>query len=198
MSLPPNHGLRWVELSRSSLRDALSRAAEKTASIDARVDGYGFGVELVKDIATPLGLSLDGESRDWVVDALESGTQKLRAQVVNVKRIPTGESVSYGGHFTTTRDTTLALVSIGFADGVPRLDPVGGEVELGGATLPIAGRIAMDQLIVDVTGAEVSVGDVATIWGGAISITQWSAWSARPADEIACQLAPRVTRVVVD
>ena len=198
MSLPPNHGLRWVELSRSSLRDALSRAAKTTPAIDARVDGYGFGRELVEDIAAPLGLSLDGDSRAWVIDALESGTQKLRAHVVNVKEIPTGESVSYGGHFTTTRNTTLALVSIGFADGVPRLDPVGGEVELGGATLPIAGRIAMDQLIVDVTGTDVSVGDVATIWGGAISIAKWSAWSARPADEIACQLAPRVTRVVVD
>ena len=198
MSLPPNHGLRWVELSRVALTEALTRAAEHSTSIDTRVDGYGFGIDLVGEIATPLGLSLDGESRDWVTDALARGAQRLRAQVVNVKSVPAGEEVSYGGHFRTSRDTTLALISIGFADGVPRLNPVGGRVELGGTTLPIAGRIAMDQLIVDATGVDVAVGDVSTIWGGAISVEQWSQWSSRPASEIASLLAPRVTRVVVE
>jgi alanine racemase len=198
MSPPPNHGLRWVELSRAALTEALLRAAHVSSSVDARVDGYGFGIDLVREVAEPLGLSLTGESRDWVSDALARGGQRLRAQVVNVKNVPAGEEVSYGGHFRTHRDTTLALISIGFADGVPRLNPVGGEVELAGTTLPIAGRIAMDQLIVDATDVDVTVGDVATIWGGAVSVEQWSEWSSRPAVEIASLLAPRVARVVVE
>ena len=198
MSLPPNHGLRWVELSRAALTEALTRAAATASSIDARVDGYGFGIELVREIAKPLGLSLDGESQEWATDALNSGGQRLCAQVINVKQVPAGEEVSYGGHFRTQRDTTLALITIGFADGVPRLDPVGGNVELGGTILPIAGRIAMDQLIVDATEGDVSVGDVATIWGGAVSVERWSEWSSRPAIEIASLLAPRVARVVVE
>jgi hypothetical protein len=198
MSLPPNHGLRWVELSRAALTEALTRAAATASSIDARVDGYGFGIDLVREIAKPLGLSLDGESQEWATDALNSGGQRVCAQVINVKQVPAGEEVSYGGHFRTQRDTTLALISIGFADGVPRLDPVGGNVELGGTILPIAGRIAMDQLIVDATESDVSVGDVATIWGGAVSVEQWSEWSSRPTIEITSLLAPRVARVVVE
>jgi alanine racemase len=134
----------------------------------------------------------------WVEVARTSGQQRLHALVVNVKNVPAGEDVSYGGHFRTERPSTLALVAIGFADGVPRLDPVGGEVEIAGERCAIAGRIAMDQLIVDVTGLPVSVGDVATVWGGAVSIEEWSEWSGRSVEEISRTLAPRVTTVVVE
>ena len=134
----------------------------------------------------------------WVEVARTSGQQRLHALVVNVKNVPAGEDVSYGGHFRTERPSTLALVAIGFADGVPRLDPVGGEVEIAGERCAIAGRIAMDQLIVDVTGLPVSVGEVATVWGGAVSIEEWSEWSGRSVEEISRTLAPRVTTVVVE
>lgn len=144
MNPPPNHGLRWVEVSRAS------------------------------------------------------GQQRLHALIINVKNVPAGEEVSYGGHFRTQHPSTLALVAIGFADGVPRLDPVGGEVEIAGKRCAIAGRIAMDQLIVDVTGLSVSVGDVATVWGGAVSLDEWAEWSGRSVEEISRTLAPRVTTVVVE
>jgi len=134
----------------------------------------------------------------WVEVARTSGQQRLHALVVNVKKVPSGEDVSYGGYFRTERPSTLALVAIGFADGVPRLDPVGGEVEIAGERCAIAGRIAMDQLIVDVTGLPVSVGEVATVWGGAVSIEEWSEWSGRSVEEISRTLAPRVTTVVVE
>jgi len=134
----------------------------------------------------------------WVEVARTSGQQRLHALVVNVKNVPAGEDVSYGGHFRTERPSTLALVAIGFADGVPRLDPVGGEVEIAGKRCAIAGRIAMDQLIVDVTGLSVSVGDVATVWGGAVTLDEWAEWSGRSVEEISRTLAPRVTTVVVE
>jgi len=75
---------------------------------------------------------------------------------------------------------------------------VGGEVEIAGKRCAIAGRIAMDQLIVDVTGLSVSVGDVATVWGGAVTLDEWAEWSGRSVEEISRTLAPRVTTVVVE
>jgi alanine racemase len=189
----PNHSLRWVEISRSDVAAAL----HGSRSLDIRADAYGFGAELVSRIALESGVSVEGDEDDWVDRAHASQAQRLCALVINVKDIPAGEEVSYGGHFRTERPTTLALVAAGFADGVPRLDPTGGMVEIAGKRCPIAGRIAMDQLIVDVTGLSVSVGDVATIWGGAVSIDEWSQWSGRGVREIGSTLAPRVTRVEV-
>jgi alanine racemase len=189
----PNHSLRWVEISRSGVAAAL----DGSSSLDIRSDAYGFGGQLVSRVALEAGLSVDGTDRDWADRAHASQAQRLCALVINVKHIPAGEEVSYGGHFRTERPTTLALVAAGFADGVPRLDPTGGMVEIAGERCPIAGRIAMDQLIVDVTGLSVSVGDVATIWGGAVSIDEWSQWSGRGVREIGSSLAPRVTRVEV-
>jgi len=190
----PNHSLRWVEISRSGIAAALGGSS----AVDIQSDAYGFGTELVSRIALEAGQSVDGTEPDWVNRAHAANAQRLCALVINVKEIPAGEEVSYGGHFRTERPTTLALVAAGFADGVPRLDPTGGVVEIAGERCPIAGRIAMDQLIVDVTGLTVSVGDVATIWGGAISIDEWSQWSGRGVHDIGSTLAPRVNRVEVE
>jgi alanine racemase len=85
----------------------------------------------------------------------------FRSQVVLTKRIEAGESVSYGHTWTAARDTTLALVPVGYADGVPRTLSGRMDVWLDGKRRPIAGRVCMDQLVVDcgddepATGAEV-------------------------------------------
>ena len=75
----------------------------------------------------------------------------LRGRVALVKRVPAGEGVSYGHEWTTSRDTTLALVPIGYADGVPRRLGRDGRMRvlLGGALRPVVGRVCMDQVVVD-------------------------------------------------
>lgn len=194
----PNNALRWVDISIPALRTALIEASATDQSIDIHGDAYGFGVDLVEELAKDCGLGVEGTSTSWVERAHALHAQVLRARVINVKTVPAGEQVSYGGYFETTAPTTLALVSVGFADGVPRLDPVGGEIELSGQRVAIAGRIAMDQLIVDATGLEVSVGDVATVWGGAVSMGEWAGWSGRSVQEIGSTLASRVVKRVVE
>ena len=189
---PPSKGLRWVDISLPALRAALDEAAEQSGALDLRADAFGFGENLVSAVAREKGLDTHDGSPVWVERAHAHGAQQLRAKVVHVKKVPAGESVSYGGHFTTREPTTLALISVGFADGVPRLDPVGGEIELAGVRVPIAGRIAMDQMIVDATGLDVSPGDVATIWGGLVSLHEWAQWSGRSVWEIGSTLAERV------
>ncbi len=83
----------------------------------------------------------------------------LRAPVAAVRRVPAGHGVSYGYDYRTQADTTLALVPLGYGDGVPRQASGGGAVRIAGATFPVAGRIAMDQFVVDVGDHPVAVGD---------------------------------------
>ena len=91
----------------------------------------------------------------------------LRARVVALRELPAGERAGYGLAFQCRRDTRLAVVSIGYADGLFRsLSQNGGEVLIRGRRCPMAGRMCMDQLLVDVTDLpEVQTGDVATLIG---------------------------------
>jgi alanine racemase len=97
----------------------------------------------------------------------------FRTRVALVKRVPAGEGVSYGHEWTTPRATTLALLPVGYADGVPRRlgsrpSGVGGmRVLVAGRSLPVVGRICMDQIVVDCgpDGGGVSVGAEAVLFG---------------------------------
>lgn len=206
-----NQPLRWVSYPASALADALSGPPGDTP-LDLRHDAYGFGVHRVAPLARDVGWNSalfspeqshaalqDASTGDdsWVMRAHERGAQVLSAQIVHVKQVPAGEDVSYGGYYRTQTETTLALAAIGFADGVPRLDPVGGWVEWSGHRLPIAGRIAMDQLIVDAGSHTPAIGDSVTIWGGAVTLAEWAQWSTRPVGLLGAGLGERV-RVIED
>lgn len=91
----------------------------------------------------------------------------LRARVALVKRVPAGEGVSYGHTWTTPRETTLALLPVGYADGVPRHLGAHGRMRvlLGGEPRPVVGRVCMDQVVVDCGDAPVHAGDEAVFFG---------------------------------
>ena len=89
----------------------------------------------------------------------------VRARVLITKRVPAGQGVSYGHTYTTPRASTLALIPLGYADGVPRAASGKGPIRLGGRTRPIAGRVCMDQVVLDCGDDPVSAGDVATLFG---------------------------------
>ena len=88
-----------------------------------------------------------------------------RARVALTKRVPAGQGVSYGHTHVTERETTLALVPLGYADGVPRAASNAGPVQLGGKRRTVAGRVCMDQIVVEVGDDPVAAGDVATLFG---------------------------------
>jgi len=107
----------------------------------------------------------------------------LRARVVMVKRVPAGEGVSYGHEWSTPVATTLALVPLGYADGVPRRLNYRGRMRvwLAGRSRPVVGRVCMDQVVVDCGphGAdEVQEGDVAVLFGsgddGSPTAQEWA------------------------
>jgi alanine racemase len=89
----------------------------------------------------------------------------VRARVLLTKRVPAGQGVSYGHTYHTAAETTLALVPMGYADGVPRAASNAGPVWLAGARRTIAGRVCMDQFVLDCGDDPVQAGDVAVLIG---------------------------------
>ena len=122
---------------------------------------------------------------------------ELSAAIVSVKRVPAGSGVSYGYTYRTTAATTLVLVPLGYADGIPRQASNRAPVSINGTSYPIAGRVAMDQFVVDVGDAIVAEGDRAVLFGdparGIPSADDW----ARSCDtinyEIVTRLAGRIS-----
>lgn len=122
----------------------------------------------------------------------------LRGAVAAVRRVPAGTGVSYGYDYRTTTDTTLALVPLGYADGVPRQASGRGPVTIGGRRFTVAGRIAMDQFIVDVGDHPVAVGDEVVLFGdptlGVPSVREWAEAAATIDYEIVTRVGARVPR----
>ncbi|HEV7204074.1 MAG TPA: alanine racemase [Jatrophihabitans sp.] len=125
----------------------------------------------------------------------------LRAGAASVKRVRAGEGVSYGHEYTTTRDTTLVLVPLGYADGVPRHASKVGPVWLNGARFALAGRVCMDQVIVDVGDLPVAPGDPVVLFGpgrdGEPTAQDWADAVGTIHYEIVTRIGPRVQRVYV-
>ncbi|NMO56471.1 alanine racemase [Actinoplanes sp. TBRC 11911] len=101
-----------------------------------------------------------------------------RARVSLTKRVAAGQGVSYGHTYVTPTETTLALVPLGYADGVPRHASNVGPLLLGGKRRTIAGRVCMDQIVIDVADDPVAAGDIATLFGagddGAPTADDWA------------------------
>lgn len=126
----------------------------------------------------------------------------LRGAVAAVRRVPAGTGVSYGYDYRTERETTLALVPLGYADGVPRHASGRGPVVIGGRRLTVAGRIAMDQFVVDVGDHPVAVGDEVVLFGdptlGVPSARDWADAAGTIDYEIVTRIGPRVMRTEAD
>jgi alanine racemase len=103
-----------------------------------------------------------------VVTSTELGlvpAMTARARLAMVKRLTAGAGVSYGHTWTAERDTTVALVPVGYGDGVPRHASSRAHVLVGGAPRPVVGRVCMDQLVVDLGDDTAEAGDEAVLFG---------------------------------
>jgi alanine racemase len=116
----------------------------------------------------------------------------VRATVALTKRVPSGVGVSYGHTYFPQVETTLALVPVGYADGVPRAAGNRAPVLAAGAHRTIAGRVCMDQFVLDVGDAAIAPGDEVVLWGpgdrGEPTAQQW----ADAVDTIHYELVTRV------
>jgi alanine racemase len=126
----------------------------------------------------------------------------LRGQVAAVRRVQAGAGVSYDYTWRAPVDSTLALVPLGYADGIPRQASGRAQVSIGGAIRPVVGRIAMDQFVVDLGEAPVAVGDEVVLFGdpatGVPSATDWAAAAGTINYDIVTRIGARVPRTYLD
>ncbi|WP_406159712.1 alanine racemase [Streptomyces sp. NBC_00882] len=126
----------------------------------------------------------------------------LSASIALVKHVPGGHGVSYGHHYITPGATTLGLVPVGYADGIPRHASGAGPVLVDGKWRTVAGRIAMDQFVVDLGGDEPATGTRAVLFGpgdrGEPTAEDWAQASGTIAYEIVTRIGTRVPRVYVN
>jgi len=196
-------------------------------ALDARADAFGHGLELIAPVALEAGVReiIVSNKRDAAVaiaagfrpemvrhdrDAsgasssaygvADSGTPVLSlvGEVVSVKRVAGDSGVSYGYTYRTPAPTSLALVALGYADGVPRLASNRARVHVGDATFALVGRIAMDQFVLDIGDATVELGADAVLFGdparGEPSALDWAGWTERAPLAVTAGLAARVLR----
>ncbi len=140
-----------------------------------------------------------------LADAAELGlvpAMTLEAELALVKRVPAGQGVAYGHLYTTAAETMLGLVPLGYADGIPRHASERGPVLVGDRRLTVAGRICMDQFVLDLgPEARESAGDRVVLFGpgtaGEPTAEDWARASGTIGYEIVTRIGARVPRVYV-
>ena len=181
-----------ADLDAAGIAPRMRHAANTAAAIDHPRSRY----DLVRAGIGLYGIS-PGPALDGRLDLRPVMT--LRAEVSMVKRVVSGERISYGLRHRFDHDTVVATVPIGYADGVPRrLSLEGGEVLVAGRRRPIVGVVTMDQLMVDCGDSAVAVGDDVVLIGRqgdeVITAAEWAARLDMIAYEIVCGIGPRVPR----
>jgi len=117
----------------------------------------------------------------------------LTARVLSVQRLAAGDSIGYGSRWTATRPARIGVLACGYADGYPRVAPDGTPVWLGGRRVPLAGRVSMDMITVDLTEApSVDIGAEAELWGVHIPVDEVAEACGTVGYELLCALARRV------
>ncbi|MGO4592932.1 alanine racemase [Leifsonia sp. 2TAF2] len=142
-----------------------------------------------------LGIAVYGLSpfgRDSAVELGLRPAMTLRGRVAAVRRVPAGKGVSYDYTYRTETESTLVLVPLGYAEGIPRHASNRGPVSIGGRTFRISGRVAMDQFVVDVGDLDVQVGDEVVLFGDpATGVPGADDW-AEAADTINYEIVTRL------
>lgn len=180
----------WRTAYRAGLRPQRRHAASSLGAVvcpEARLDlvrigAALFGIEPVP--SRPLGLE---QAARW------------ETTVAQVRDVGPGDAVGYGGRYRTGRAGRLALLPVGYADGVPRSAWPGVTVSVGGTRHPLVGAVSMDQCVVDVGDARVDAGDRVVLFGepasGEPTLREWSLILGTIPQEVLTGLGPRVARV---
>ncbi|MGW0466915.1 alanine racemase [Streptomyces sp. NPDC003027] len=148
-----------------------------------------YGVSPSPELGTPADLGL-------------RPVMSLKASIALVKQVPAGHGVSYGHHYVTEDETRLGLVPLGYADGIPRHASGRGPVLVGDRVRRVAGRVAMDQFVVDLGRDAVEPGAEAVLFGpgdrGEPTAEDWAVAADTIAYEIVTRIGARVPRVYLN
>jgi len=209
-----SHFARADEPGEKQNQDQMARFAEMVAKLEAL--GFSHLIKHLSNSAATLknhaaafdmvrtGIALYGLSPDVTTLGTSSAlslrpAMQLRAALYLVKDVPAGTPVGYGASESTSRDTRLGVITMGYADGIPRIARSAG-IWHNGKRAPIIGRVSMDQFVVDLgPDSKAQSGDWVTIFGngshGEYTADDWGAASQSINYEIVTRIGPRVPRI---
>jgi alanine racemase len=209
-----SHFARADEPAEKQNQDQMARFAEIVAKLEAL--GFSHLVKHLSNSAATLknhaaafdmvrtGIAMYGLSPDVTTLGTSSAlalrpAMQLRAALYLVKDVPAGTPVGYGASESTSRDTRLGVITMGYADGIPRIAH-GAGIWHNGKRAPIIGRVSMDQFVVDLgPDSKAQSGDWVTIFGngshGEYTADDWGAASQSINYEIVTRIGPRVPRI---
>ncbi len=194
-----HHPLNAKQL--ASFREIASLFSGVPASL-SNSSGVFLGAPFQFDLVRP-GAALYGVNPTPEADNPMQQVVDLKARIVQVRNVERGESVGYGGTWTARRPTRLAIVSAGYADGYLRAGSSndgtrGADVVVAGKRCPVAGRISMDLIAVDITDLPHNAarrGHMATLIGEGITVDELAHHFGTIGYEVLTSLGPRYARV---
>ncbi|HTX25151.1 MAG TPA: alanine racemase [Steroidobacteraceae bacterium] len=208
LRVPPAELRLMTHLARADERDC-----PMTREQLERFAAVTHGLDLVRSIGNSAGiLGWTGGCGDWIRPGLalygispfagESGAtfgltpvMTLASTVIAVRRVPRGETVGYGGAWTASADSRIAIVAGGYGDGLLRSLANGSPILVNGRRAPLVGRVAMDMIAADVTHLpEVEVGTRCVLWGRGLEVSEVAAHAGTIAYELICGVRARVPR----
>jgi alanine racemase len=143
------------------------------------------------------GLLLYGASPFRASNGADHGLRPvmtLRSRIIALKDLDIGDQVGYGGDWTATRPTRLAIAAIGYGDGYPRSASSGTPVLVNGEHAALAGRVSMDMIAIDVTDVQrpPKVGDPVVLWGEGLPVEEVAIWAETIPYTLLCNISRRV------
>ena len=178
---------RMAQMGDKSSQLCMANSAATLWQKDVQGDAVRAGVALY-------GASPDANYTSEDLDIRPAMT--LSAKVLAIQNVPAGEAIGYGSRFVTKRDSRIAVVACGYADGYPRSTPDGTPTYVEGKIAPIAGAISMDMLTIDVTDIpEAQLGSEVELWGAHIPVNEVAKRCGTIGYELMCAIALRVPLV---
>ena len=178
-------------------KNLMKHAANSAATLTAPNAHF----DLVRPGIAVYGITPGGE----VGKASEYGLRpamSLKANAALVKDVPAGHGISYGAEYVTSNDTRVALVPLGYADGIPRIAGNKGPVLAKGKRFNVAGRVCMDQFVIDIGKLDFSTGDEVILFGDPArnepDVEEWAKASQSIGYEIVTRIGPRVPRIYLN
>ena len=120
----------------------------------------------------------------------------LSSRLIAIRELKAGEAVGYGGTWVAPRDTRIGVVAIGYGDGYPRHAANGTPVLVNGVRVPLAGRVSMDMITVDLGDVPAAIGDPCILWGEGLPADEVAAASGTISYELFCKVTARVQRIL--
>lgn len=185
--------LLFANAVRTARRRGLARFTTHLAATAATITGVGAGHGTHR-----IGAGLFGIDPSSTSDALHP-TLSLTAPVVASRTVHAGAGIGYGHDHVADRATNLALLPLGYADGLPRAASEQAEVQVRGRRRPVVGRFSMDMIVVDTGEDRLHLGETVTVFGrgttGEPTVADWARWAGTIEHEIVTRVGSRVARV---